>query len=46
MAATTTDVGDSSNQYRERLGALLNDNQGSEQHVDGINSLWVALKDG
>lgn len=44
VAATTTDVGDSSNQYRERLGALLNDNQGSEQHVDGINSLWVALK--
>lgn len=42
VAATTTNAGDS-NQYRERLGVLLNDNQGLEQGVDGINSLWLAL---
>lgn len=43
VAATTTNVGDNINQYRERLGALLNDNQGLEQDVSGINSLWLAL---
>ena len=43
VAATTTNVGDNINQYRERLGVLLNDNQGLEQGVDGINSLWLAL---
>ena len=42
VAATTTNAGDS-NQYRERLGALLDDNQGAEQGVSGINSLWLAL---
>ncbi|MGP4713010.1 MULTISPECIES: hypothetical protein [unclassified Psychrobacter] len=42
IAATTTNAGDS-NQYRERLGALLADNQGAEQGVSGINSLWLAL---
>uniref|UniRef100_UPI0026036368 hypothetical protein n=1 Tax=uncultured Acinetobacter sp. TaxID=165433 RepID=UPI0026036368 len=41
-AATTTNAGDS-NQYRERLGALLNDGKGAEQKVDGVNSLWKAL---
>lgn len=42
VAATTTNAGDS-NQYRERLGALLDDDQGAEQGVSGINSLWLAL---
>lgn len=41
-AATTTNAGDS-NQYRERLGALLDDGKGAEQKVDGVNNLWKAL---
>ena len=40
--ATTTEAGDS-NRYRERLGALLDDGKGSEQKVEGVNSLWKAL---
>lgn len=42
VAATTTNAGDSK-QYRERLGALLDDGKGAEQKVDGVNNLWKAL---
>lgn len=31
------------NNYRERLGTLLDDGKGAEQKVDGVNNLWKAL---
>lgn len=42
VSATTTNAGDSDN-FRERLGVLLDDGGGQEQNVQGVNALWRAL---
>lgn len=42
VSATTTEAGDSGN-FRERLGVLLDDGNGQEQQVQGVNSLWRSL---
>ncbi|PCM45949.1 hypothetical protein [Marinobacter sp. ANT_B65] len=42
VSATTTEAGDSGN-FRERLGVLLDDDNGQEQQVQGVNSLWRSL---
>ena len=42
VTATSIGAGDNNN-FRDRLGELLNDGFGPEQKVHGINSLWEVL---